>query len=31
MCLEQNSIRKRRKDFEASRFPYCILNKTQYF
>ena len=31
MCLEQNSIGKRPKDFEASGFPSCILNNTHFF
>ena len=31
ICLEQNSIEKRPKDFEASGFPYCILNNTHFF
>ena len=29
-CLEQNSIGKRPKDFEASDFPSCILNKPTF-
>ena len=31
ICLEQNSIGKRPKDFEASGFPSCILNNTHFF
>ena len=31
ICLEQNSNRKHPKDFEASGFPYCILNNTHFF
>ena len=31
MCLEQNSIRQRPKDFEASGFPSCFLNNTHFF
>ena len=29
--LEQNSIGKRPKDFEASGFPSCVLNNTHFF
>ena len=31
MYLEQNSIGKHPKDFEASGFPSCILNNTHFF
>ena len=31
ICLKQNSIGKRPKDFEASGFPSCILNNTHFF
>ena len=31
MCLEQNSIGKNPKDFEASGFPSCILNNIHFF
>ena len=31
ICLEQNSIGKRPKDFEASGIPSCILNNTNFF
>ena len=31
ICLEQNSIGKRPKDFEASDFPSCMLNNAHFF
>ena len=30
MCLEQNSIGKRPKDFETSGFSSCVLNNTHF-